>query len=61
MICVLGLSFCLSQVAQEVKNRPANAGDAGLIFVSGRFLEEEMATHPSILARIIIWMEEPGG
>ena len=48
-------------MAQEVKNRPANAGDAGLIFVSGRFREEEMATHPSILARIIIWMEEPGG
>ena len=23
-------------------------------------LEEEMATHPSILARIISWIEEPG-
>ena len=37
MICVLGLWFCISQVAQVVKNSPANAGDAGLIFVSGRF------------------------
>ena len=24
-------------------------------------LEEEMATHPSILAKIIPWTEEPGG
>ena len=24
-------------------------------------LKEEMATHPSILARIIPWTEEPGG
>ena len=24
-------------------------------------LEEEMATHSSILARIILWTEEPGG
>ena len=24
-------------------------------------LEEEMATHSSILAGIILWMEEPGG
>ena len=48
-------------MAQEVKNPTANAGDAVLIFVLGRFLEEEMTTHPSILARIITWMEEPGG
>ena len=33
-----------------VKNPPANAGDAGSISGSGRFLEEEMATHSSILA-----------
>ena len=24
-------------------------------------LEEEMATHSSILAKIILWAEEPGG
>ena len=47
-----------------VKNLPANAGDTGvegLIPGSGRSLEEEMATHSSILAQRITWTEEPGG
>ena len=47
-----------------VKNPPANAGDTedwGLIPGSGRSLEEEMATHSSILAWEIPWTEEPGG
>ena len=47
-----------------VKNPPANAGDAedwGLIRGSGRSLEEEMATHSSILAWESPWTEEPGG
>ena len=47
-----------------VKNLSANAGntgDIGLIPGSGRSLKEEMATHSSILARIIQWREEPGG
>ena len=47
-----------------VKNPPTNAGgtrDAGSIPGSGRSLEEERATHSSILARIIPWTEEPGG
>ena len=35
-----------------VKNPPANAGDP---------LEEEMATHSSIVAWEIPWTEEPGG
>ena len=47
-----------------VKNLPANAGD-----IRDRFdpwvgkipLEEEMATHSSILAWRIPWTEEPGG
>ena len=45
-----------------VKNLPANAGD-----MRNRFdpwedpLEEEMATHSSILAWRILWTEEPGG
>ena len=43
-----------------VKNPPANAGDAGLIPGSERSLEEEMATHSSILAWEIPWTEEPG-
>ena len=33
-----------------VKNLPANAGDTGSIPGSERSLEEEMATHSSILA-----------
>ena len=50
-------------VVLEVKNPPANAGDvrdANSISESGRSLEEEMATHSSILARRIPWREEPG-
>ena len=46
-----------------VKNFPANAqdvGDMGSILGSGRFLEEGMATHSSILAWRIPWTEEPG-
>ena len=52
-----------SQVAQVVKNLPANAGDIGdvdSIPESGRSPEEGMATHSSILAWEIPWTEEPG-
>ena len=51
-------------MAQQVKNLPANAGDTGdadLIPESGRFPEEEMATHSSIPAWRIPQTEEPGG
>ena len=47
-----------------VKNPPANAEyirDAGSIPRSEDPLEESMATHSSILAWRIPWMEEPGG
>ena len=44
-----------------VKNPPASAGDTGLILGWEDPLEEEMATHSSILAREIPWTEEPGG
>ena len=44
-----------------VKNLPENSGDACLILGSGRSLEEEKATHSSILAWKIPWTEEPGG
>ena len=47
-----------------VKNLLANAGDVsdvGSIPVSGRSLEEGMATHFSILAWEIPGTEEPGG
>ena len=49
-----------SQVALGVKKPPANAGDAGLIPGLGRSLEEEMATHSSILAWRIPWREDLG-
>ena len=47
-----------------VKNPPTSegdTGDSGSIPGSGRSLEKEMATHCSILARIIPWTEKPGG
>ena len=39
----------------------SQAGDMGSVLVSARPLEEEMATHFSILAWKIPWTEEPGG
>ena len=56
--------MCVTQVVLVVKDLPANAGDTrdvGSIPESGRSLEEEMATHSSILAWKIPWTEEPGG
>ena len=53
-----------SQVVVVVKNPLANAGDirdAGYIVGGKGPLEEEMATHSSILAWRIPWTEEPGG
>ena len=47
-----------------VENPPANAGDvrdAGLIPGLGRYLEEDMATHSSILVWRIPWTEELAG
>ena len=47
-----------------IKNPPANAGDArdaGSIPRLGMSLEEQMATHSSILAWQIPRTEEPGG
>ena len=44
-----------------VKNPPVNGGDASLMPGQEDALEEEMATHSSILAWRIPWTEEPGG
>ena len=44
-----------------VKNLPSNAGDGGLIPVSGRCPGEGNTTHSSILAWEIPWTEELGG
>ena len=55
-----GLLMGVSQVALVVKNPPANVGDVrdvGSIPGSGRSLEEEMATHSSILAWRTLWKE----
>ena len=41
------------------KESACNAGNAGLIPGLGSSLEEEMATHSSILAGRIPWTEEP--
>ena len=43
-----------------IKNLPANAGDVGSILGQDDPLEEEMATHSSILAWRIPWTGEPG-
>ena len=47
-----------------VKNLPTNAGDTGdmdLIPGQEEPLEEDIATHSSILAWRIPWTKEPGG
>ena len=44
-----------------VKNPPANAGDLGSVPGSEDPLEQEMATHSSILASRIPWTVESGG
>ena len=44
-----------------VKNPAANAKDLGLIPGQEDSLEKEMATHSSIFAWKILWIEEPGG
>ena len=56
--------MCTGFPGSQVKNPPVNAGDVGepeSILGSGRSLEEEMATHSSILACIIPWIKDPGG
>ena len=53
-----------SQVALVVKNPPANGGDVrdmGSILGQEDPLKEGKATHSSILAWKIPWIEEPGG
>ena len=45
----------------DSKESACNEGDLGLIPGSGRSLENGIATHSSILAWRIPWIEEPGG
>ena len=54
----------LSQMVPVVRNLPAKVediGDAGSFPGSGKFPEEGMITHSSILAWRIPWAEKPGG
>ena len=46
-------------MSSDGKESTYNAGDPGLIPGLGRSLEEEIATHSSILAWRIPWTEEP--
>ena len=58
------MTAIISQVALVLKNPPANAEDlkeTGSILGLGRSLEEDMATHFSILAWRIPWTEELAG
>ena len=48
-------------MALRERNSSASAGDANSIPGREDPLEEEMATHSSILAWEIPWAEEPGG
>ena len=48
-------------VAQMVKNLPVMQGTKGQSLRREDPLQEEMATHSSILARRVPWTEEPGG
>jgi len=48
-------------VVKNLSAKAGNTGDAGLTPGLGRSLEEEMATHSSILAWRIPWTEESGG
>ena len=50
--CPLG-SFRASQVVLVVKDPPANAGDMGSMPGGEETLEEEMATHSTILAKVV--------
>ena len=47
-------------MAQTVKYLAASAGDPGSILGQNDPLEKGMATHSSILAWRILWIEEPG-
>ena len=53
--------FMTSLVAQTVKHLPAMQETRVQSLGWDDLLEKEMATHSSILAWKIPWMEEPGG
>ena len=62
-VTIQEIRVCDLPMAKVVKNPPAmqETQETGSIPRSGRPLEEEMATHSSILAWKIPWTEKPGG
>ena len=58
-IGISGLPHWLS--GKESASNARATGDSGSIPGSGNLLEEDMATHSSILAWRVPWTEEPGG
>ena len=59
--CIFYINYRASQVALIVKNSPAKQETRLPSLGREDPLEEEMATHSSILAWEIPWTEEPGG
>ena len=62
--CVNHLYYLWASLVAVVKNLPSSVGDArdmGSIPGQEDPLEKGMATHSSIFAWKIPWMEEPGG
>ena len=55
----MAINFCFPG-GSEVKASTSNVGEQGSILAWEDLLEKEMATHSSILAWRIPWMEEPG-
>ena len=56
------VNFCsTSLVAQIVKSLPTMRETLVRCLGREESLEKEIATHSSILAQKILWMEEPGG
>ena len=53
--------FPNGSVGKKFSCSAGDTEDAGLIPRSGRSPEEEMATHSSIFAWKMPWIEEPGG
>ena len=55
-----GILYDASLIAQSVKNLPAMQETQVRFLGWEDLLEKEMATHSHILARRILWTEEPG-
>ena len=58
---ILNIQIACAPWCSDGKESAFNAGNLGLISGSGKSLERGMATHSSIHAWRIPWIEEPGG